>query len=100
MTFLLAASFAQLTVRIDLVGQIHLEELLLLLGSLKHALNLVESFLGAEVRLVVEVFDSVRLDLGSLLVGNLAAQEVDVVFVLSAARLLLDGIHPVHVVDR
>ena len=52
-TLHLAACLTHLPLRVDLVGQVHLQELLLLLAGLKVALDLIESLLGAEVRLVV-----------------------------------------------
>lgn len=52
-TLNLATSLAQLSLRVDLVGQVHLQEVFLLLHHVQAALNLVKGFFGPKVRLVV-----------------------------------------------
>mmetsp|Transcript_20328 Transcript_20328/g.27484 ORF Transcript_20328/g.27484 Transcript_20328/m.27484 type:complete len:376 (-) Transcript_20328:1275-2402(-) len=95
----LAASLAQLTLRVDLVGQVHLQEVLLLLLTIQVALDLVESFFGAEMRLVVEGIDGLLDLLSALLLSDLVADVVAVGTVLLHTVLVFECLLSVHVVD-
>ena len=97
---LLSASLAQLTLSIDLVSEVHLEEIFLLLLSLQVLTDLVQSLLGAEVRLVVQTLNIVLICLAGLLLHDLIADEFDVRLVLLVPAGCLDAVHPVHVVHR
>ena len=96
----LTTRLAQLSLGVDLVREIHPQELLLLLLTLKVALDLIEGLLGTEMRLVVEGLDLLLGVLDALLFGDLVADEIAVRPVLLDAVLVLEGLLAVHVVDR
>ena len=75
---MLARSLAQLTVCVDLVSEIHLEELLLLLLLVKLLFDLIESLLRTEMRLVVKRLDGTIDLLRTYLLCHLASEEVSV----------------------
>lgn len=95
----LTASIAQLSLSVDLVRQVHLQVLLLLLLTIKVALDLIEGLLGSEVRLVVEGLNLLLDVLDTRLFGDLVADKVAVGTVLLEAVLVLEGLLAVHVVD-
>ena len=95
----LSTCLRQLSLRVDLVRQVHPQELLLLLLTLKVALDLIEGLFGAEVRLVVERLDLLLHVLDTLLFGNLVADKLAVGTVLFDAVLVLEGLLAVHVVN-
>ena len=74
----------KLSLCVDLVGQVHLQKLLLLLLLLKTLLDLIERLLRAEVRLVVEALDGIFRILTCRLLSDLVAQEftVDPILIL------------------
>ena len=96
----LTARFTQLPVCVDLVGQVLSQELFLGLLCLQIDLNLIESLLGAEVRLVVEMLVLVLRTFPLLLFSDLVLNEFPVGTVLVLAILLLEVLHAVHVVQR
>ena len=75
----------KLSLCVDLVGQVHLQKLLLLLLLLKTLLDLIKRLLRAEVRLVVEALDDIFRILTCCLLSDLVAQEftVDPILLLS-----------------
>ena len=99
-TLHLSTCLRQLSLRVDLVRQVHPQEFLLLLLALKVALNLIESLLGAEMRLVVEGLDLFLGGLDTLLLCDLVADEVTVSAILLDTFLVLESLLTVHVVNR
>ena len=89
----------ELSLCVDLVGQVHLQKLLLLLLLLKTLLDLIERLLRAEVRLVVERLDLLLYVLDTLLFRNLFADKLAVGTVLFDAVLVFEGLLTVHVVN-
>lgn len=93
------AGLAQLTVRVDLVGQVHSQEICLLLLSIEVALDLVKRLFGAEMRLVVQSVDVLLIRLHLLPLSDLIADEVAVSLVLLHTVVVSKGVLLVHVVD-
>ena len=75
---MLARGLAQLTVCVDLVSEIHLEELLLLLLLVELLLDLIESLFRTEMRLVVKCLDGAIDLLRTNLLSHLASEEVSI----------------------
>lgn len=97
-TLLLAGSFRQFALSVDLVGQVHAQKVLLLLLRIHIALNLVERFFWTEMRLVIKFLNDLLVLLPPLLFLNLVTNEVDVVFVLLLLAVFLGALNAIHVV--
>lgn len=96
----LTASLTQLAVVVDLVGQVHSQEVLLLLRGIQVLLDLVERFFGAKVRLVVEGLDDLVGLLDAFLLVNLVANEVNVGHVHLNTVRASEGLLAVHVIHH
>ena len=81
------------------MGQVHFQELFLLLNDVQAALNLVEGLFGPEVWLVVQSLDGPLRCFLLLLFGDLVANEFAVGPILLYLIDLLYLLHPIHVVD-
>ena len=99
MALLLTTRLTQLFVRVDLVGEVKLEEVLLLSLVIHGYLDLIKSLLRAKVRLVVQGLNSLFYLLSLLLLHDLVAQEVAIGLVLFLTVQHLYSLHVVHVVE-
>lgn len=98
-SLVLTAGLAQLASCVDLLVQVVFESALLL-PVLNHVLlDLVESLLRAEMRLVVKRLNGSLDRLALLLLSHLVADEFYVSLVLLLTTLVLEAFHAVHVVD-
>lgn len=98
-TLLLATCFAQLLLLVDLVGEIELEEVLLLFLFIHGCLDLDEGLLGAEMRLVIQVLHRFAGFFPLLLLNDLILQELLIRLVLLLSVQHFDVFHVVHVVE-
>jgi len=83
---------------VDLVGQVHAQKVLLLFLSLHIALNLIERFFWAKVRLVIKFFNDFLSVCSLLLFYDLVPDKVNMIFVLLLLVRFLSTIHLIHVV--
>ena len=74
----LPARLRELSLCVDLMGQVHLQKLLLLLLLIKTLLDLIEGLFRAEVWLVVEALDGLFRVLTCCLLSDLVTQELTV----------------------
>ena len=74
----LPARLRELSLCVDLMGQVHLQKLLLLLLLIKTLLDLIEGLFRAEMWLVVEALDGLFRVLTCCLLSDLVAQEITV----------------------
>ena len=98
MALVLAARFTNFPLRVDLVGQVHPNEALLLSLGVHVPLNLLKCLLWAKVGLVIKRFDCASHLLVAGLLSDLVLDEFLVNFVLHPFRLSLlrlDAVHPV-----
>ena len=85
---------------VDLVGQVHTQKVLLLSLGLHIALNLVERFFWAKVRLVIKLFNNFFSVCSLLLFYDLVPDKVNMISVLLLLVRFLSAIHLIHVVHR
>lgn len=83
---------------VDLVGQVHAQKVLLLFLGLHIALNLVERFFWAKVRLVIKFLNDFLSVCSLLLFYDLVPDEVNMISVLLLLVRFLSPIHLIHVV--
>ena len=74
----LPARLRELSLCVDLMGQVHLQKLLLLLLLIKTLLDLIEGLFRAEVWLVVQALDGLFRVLTCCLLSDLVTQELTV----------------------
>ena len=96
---MLSARFTDFPLRVDLVGQVHPNEALLLFLGVHVPLNLLKCLLWAKVGLVIKRFDCASHLLGASLLGDLVLDEFLVNLVLHPLLLLLLHLVTVHPVD-
>lgn len=99
MALLLATCFTQLLLLVDLVGEVELEEVLLLSLFIHGCLDLDKGLFGAEMRLVIQALHSFGSLFPLLLLHDLILQEVLIGLVLLLSVQHLDVFHVVHVVE-
>ena len=97
-SLLLPTSFTQFTLSVDLMVQVHFNEVLLLLLRFQHVLDLNESFFRSKVRLIVECLHSLLSLFSLLLLDDLVAEELTVSRILILSILCLYVLHAIHVV--
>lgn len=100
LSLLLTAGFTDFSIGVDLVIQVHLDEIFLLLLSVEVLLHLNQRLLRPEMRLVVHRFNFFFLLLAGLFLLDLAFEEFSVRDVLIDPILLFQVRHMVRVLQR
>lgn len=95
----LMLSLTYLDLLVDLVGQVHLYEVLLLLYVVYALLDVNEGLLRTKMRLVVKDFNLLFGSLSYYLFRYLVFKEIAVLAVLLLSVLCLQVLHTIHVVD-
>ncbi len=83
---------------VDLVGQVHAQKFLLLFLGLHIALNLIERFFWAKVRLIIKFLNNFLGVCSLLLFYDLVPDKVNMISVLLLLARFLSAIHLIHVV--
>ena len=95
----LMLSLTYLDLLVDLVGQVHLYEVLLLLYVVYALLDVNEGLLRTKMRLVVKDFNLFFSCLSYDLLRDLGLKEIAVLAFLLLSVLRLQVLHAIHVVD-
>ena len=84
---MLATGLTDLSLNVNLVSQVHHEEVFLLLSGIEVLFDLLESLLWAKMRLVIKSIDSSIGLFDALLFSDLVSQELTVSQILASLVL-------------